>query len=131
MEQAPLLYCCDCKKSKSRDQFTLRTRNNKHGARGEPSSRCSSCAAKERDRNIIRKRKRDEEGHDSFGDLAESDHTASIEQFTALLREQALTGDICCSARVSTQGLDGEDEICARIVGRVWEATGFRFTYGW
>ena len=56
----------------------------------------------------------------------------SIEQFVALLHEQASAGNICCSVCVSTQGLGGDtDEMCARIVGHVWEATGFRFMYGW
>jgi len=86
---------------------------------------------KERDRHMIRKRKRDEEGLDPSEDPAEPNPTISIEQFTALLREQALAENICYSARVSTQGLTGEvDEICSKAVGRVWEATGFRFTYG-
>ena len=67
---------------------------------------------------------------DPSGDPAEPDRTISLEQFTALLHEQALTSDISCSARVFTQGLTGEvDEIFAVIVGRVWEATRFRFTY--
>ena len=84
----------------------------------------------ERDRRENKKRKRDEEGLHSSGDPEDPEHTTSIEQFTALLQEQARTGNICCSARVSTQGLAGEvDEICAGIVGRVWEATGFRFMY--
>jgi len=132
MEQAPLFHCCDCKKIKPKDQFAVRTRNNKHGKKGEPSSRCSSCTAKEHDRWIIRKRKRDGEGLDPSEDPAEPSPTIFIEQFTALLHEQALADDICCSARVSTQGLTGEvDEICKKLVGRVWEATGFRFTYGW
>ena len=133
MDQAPLLYCLQCKNSKPRDEFALRIRSNKYGARGEPSSKCSSCVAKERHRHENRKRKRDEEGHETPMDPAEPDRPMlSVEQFMALLHEQALAGDICCSVRVSTQGLAGEaDEICARIVGRVWEATGYRFTYGW
>jgi len=74
----------------------------------EPTSRCCSCAAKERHRCEIKKRKRDEEGPDPSEDPAEPDRTTSIEQFTALLHKQALTGDPCCFAHVSTQGLDGE-----------------------
>ncbi len=66
------------------------------------------------------------------GDTPEPDRILSIKQFTMLLREKALTGVISCSAHVSTEGLDGEEEgICSRIVGHVWEATGFRFTYDW
>ncbi len=132
MEQAPLLRCYDCKSSKTKDQFELRKRKNKYGEQGEPLSRCSSCAAKERERNEKKKRKRDEEGRDASGDPARPDRAISIDQFTSALHEQALTGVISFSARVSTQGLGvEEDGICTTIVGRVWEATGFRFTYGW
>lgn len=130
MEQEPLLRCRYCKNSKPRDQFPLRKKNHKHGARGEPSSSCASCTAKAQDRREIKKRKRDEEDPDAYGDTPKPDRTLTIEQFTTLLREKALTGVISCSARVSTQGLDGEEEdMCTGIAGRVWEATGFRFTY--
>ena len=131
MEQGPLFRCHDCKNCKPKDQFSLRKRDDKHGARGEPSSRCLPCAAKERARHETKKRKRAEEGLDASGDPAEAGRPISIEQFTALLREQVLTGKIYYSARVSTQGLAGEaDEMRAGIVRHVWEATGFRFTYG-
>ena len=128
MEQEPLFCCHDCKSSKPREEFSICKRDSKHGVQGEPPSRCSSCAAKRRQ---IRKRKRDEEGLDLSGGPAEPDRPISIEQFTALLREKALTGVISCSARVSTQGLAGNaDDMCTVLVRRVWEATGFRFTYG-
>ena len=40
-------------------------------------------------------------------------------------------GAISHSASVSTQGLSGEaDDLCTVIIGHVWEATGFRYTYG-
>src|SRR5258706_15473953 len=127
MEQEPLLRCCYCGNSKPRDQFPLRKRKQKHGARGEPSSSCDTCMAKARDRREIKKRKRDEEGPYTYGDTPEPDRILSIKQFTTLLREKALTGVISCSAHVSAQGLDGEEEdICSGIVGHVWEATGFR-----
>ena len=129
-DQAPLFRCHDCENWKPKDQFSLRIRDNKCGPRGEPSSRCSSCAEKERARRETKKRKRAEEDPGASGDPAEAGHPISIEQFTALLREQVPTGEIYCSARVSTQGLTGEaDEMYAGIVRRVWEATGFRFTY--
>ena len=87
--------------------------------------------AEEWERCKIRKRKQDEEGPDLSRGPAEPDRSISVKQFTALLREQALTGVISCSARVSAQGLaDNVDGICTALVGRVWEATGFRFTYG-
>ena len=86
-----------------------------------PSSSCGPCTAKARDQREIKKRKRDEEALDAYGDTPERDRVLSIEQFTALLREKALTGVISCSAHVSTQGLDGEeDDICSRIVGHVF-----------
>jgi hypothetical protein len=52
----------------------------------------------------------------------------SIEDFMVLLCQQALTGAINYSACVSTQGVAVDVEKV--ITGHVWEATGFRFTYG-
>ena len=131
MDQEPHHHCHDCKSSKCREGFSLHKKDSKHGLQGEPSSRCLSCVAKERERRKIRKRKRDEDGIDLTEDPAEPDRSISIEEFTALLREKALTGAISWSTRVSTQGLVGNaDEMCTAIVGRVWEATRFRFTYG-
>ena len=64
-----------------------------------------------------------------YGARGEPDRITYIQQFTVALHERALTGVISC---FSTRGLAGEaDEICTRIVGHVWEATWFRFTYGW
>jgi hypothetical protein len=132
MEQAQLFHCCDCKDHKPKDQFPVCTKNNKHGAWGELSSRCSSCNARACERCENKKRKRDEEGPDPSGDPAKPNHTISVEEFMELLKEKALTGVISYSSRVSTQGLHGTaDEICASIAGRVWEATGFGFTYNW
>ena len=130
MDHEPLFICHDCHHRKPKDQFALRKRTDKHGAKGDPSSRCSSCAEK-RHQHEKKKRKQVEEGPDLFGDPEEPDCIVSLEQFTARLRKDALTGVISYSARVSTQGLSGEvDDICTAAVRRVWEATGFRFTYG-
>ena len=116
---------------KTKEEFLLYKTNTKFRVQGEPSTRCIPCAATEWEKRELKKRKRDEEGIDLSGDPAGPERSISIEQFAALLREKALTGVITCSARVSTEGLDGSaDEMCAVIVGRVWEATGFRFTYG-
>ena len=131
MEQAPLLCCHNCKSYKTKDQFELHRRNDKHGAQGEPSSRCSPCAAKEWERNKNKKQKQDEDDHNISGDPQEHTPAISFDQFMALLHEQALTGVISISACVSVQELDGEEDgICTAIVGHVWEATGFCFTYG-
>ena len=131
MEQEPLIYCHDCHVSKPRDQFALRKRSDKHGEKGEPTSRCSPCAEKERHRRETKKRKRSEENPNLCVDPEEPNCLISLEQFAARLHEEALTGVISYSARVSTQGLSEEaGVICSMIVGRVWEATGFRFTYG-
>lgn len=63
-------------------------------------------------------------------DLVEPNHMA-IEQFTALLHQQACIGNICCHAHVSTQGLPEEVEDAFDVIAaHAWEATGFRFTYG-
>ena len=49
----------------------------------------------------------------------------------ALLCQQALTGEIYYPAYISTEGLPRDtDEAFKVISGHVWEATGFRFTYG-
>ena len=132
VEQEPLFRCHNCKHRKTRDEFLLYKKNTKHGVQGEPSTRCSSCAVTERETRQLKKRKRDEEGIDLTGDPPQPDWSISIEQFMTLLREKALTSIISWSTHVSTQGLVGNaDEMCAAIVGCVWEATGFRFTYGW
>ena len=129
MEQEPLPRCHDCRNCKPIDQFPLRKQNSKHGSRGKPSATCIVCTAKARDRREIKKRKRNEEGIDTYEDAPEPNRVLAIEQFTMLLREKSLTDVLSCSARVSTRELDGdENEICSVIVGRVWEATGFRFT---
>ena len=58
--------------------------------------------------------------------------TISIEQFTELLNQQALTGNICCQAHVSTHVIAAEEEEEFKILARrVWEATGSRFTSVW
>ena len=131
MEQEPLLQCQDCHSRKPQNQFALCKRSDKHGAKGDPSSRCSSCAEKRHQREN-KKRKRAERGPGLCGDPGEPIPAISLEQLTAQLHEEALTGVISCSIRVSTQGLSGEvDDIHSVIVGRVWEATGFRFMYVW
>lgn len=130
MEEEPLLQCRDCHSRKPRDRFALRKKSDKHGAKGNPSTRCLPCAEKRHQRET-KKRKRVEECPDLYGDPGEHDPIISLEQLTAQLHEEALAGVISCSTRVSTQELSGEaEDICSVIVGRVWEATGFRFTYG-
>ena len=131
MEQEPLRQCLDCHCRKPRDQFAPRKRTDKHGAKGDPSTRCAPCAEKKHQREY-KKRKRVEDDPDLCGDPGDPNFPISLEQFTAHLREQALTGAISCSTRVSTQDLSVEaDDIYPIVIGRVWEATGFRFTYGW
>ena len=128
MDQAPFLRCIDCEVRKPRDQFKLRERDDKYGKKGDPTRKCSLCTTRNQNRHLNLKRKRNEEDPN----LAELDPTISIEQRTTMLHEQALRGDLCCRMRVSTQGLAvAEAEVIRVIVGRVWEATGFRFTYGW
>ena len=117
MEQEPLLQCLNCHSRKPRDQFAPRKRTDKHGAKGDPGSRCAPCAEKKHQREY-KKRKRVEEGPDLCGDPGEPDLPISLEQLTAQLREEALTGAISCSTRVSTQELSGEaDDICSIVIG--------------
>ena len=131
MDQAGLSYCLHCKNKKPIDQFILRKKDDKYGLQGEPTSSCTSCATKAQQRRDMKKRKWVEEGIHLSGDPAEANCPTSLEQFAALLHKQALTGDICYSARVSIQGLSREeDEIFTAIVGHVWEATRFWFMYG-
>ena len=79
-----------------------------------------------------KKRKRDEDSAHPFEDPAEPAPIRSIDQFTELLRQQALEGTIRCRMRVSTQGIAAEEDAILKIIaGRVWEATGFRFTFVW
>ena len=107
MEQEPLLQCLDCHSRKPRDQFAPRKRTDEHGAKGDPGSRCAPCAEKKH-QHEYKKRKRVEEGPDLCGDTGEPDFPISLEQLTAQLREEAHTGVISCSTRVSTQELPGD-----------------------
>ena len=86
---------------------------------------CHDCKNnKTKDQFILRKR------NNKYGVRGEPDRTTYNQHFTALLHEQAIMGVTSSFARSSTQRLAGEaDETCTGIVGRVWEATGFRFTY--
>ena len=132
MEQAQIFSCHYCGIKKPIDQFKIREKDDKYGRKGKPTSRCSRCVTISCNRCQSTKRKRDEEGPDPSEHPVEPSATVSIAQFTEELQKCAPRGDICYSARISTQGLDGdEDEICKVIVGCVWEATGFRFTYDW
>ena len=129
MEQAPLLYCHTCKNSKPKDQFKLCEKDDQYGKKGEPTGKCSPCMTRKQQRDQNKKQKHTEEGSD---DPVEPGHIISIEEFTASLRQQACMDDISYHAHVSTQGLPEEaDEAFNVIAVRVWEATGFRFTYGW
>ena len=101
MEQEPLFCCHNCKSSKPREEFSIHKKDSKHGVQGDPLSRCASCMAEEWERHKIRKQKQDEEGPDLSRGPAEPDQSISVKQFTALLREKALTGVISCSAHVS------------------------------
>lgn len=48
----------------------------------------------------------------------------------ALPSEKAHAGVITCFTCISSEGMDQEeDKMCGGIARRVWEATGFRFTY--
>ena len=56
----------------------------------------------------------------------------SIAQFTTRVHKLTPRGVISYSVHISTQGLAGDKgEIRKVIIGHVWEATGFRFAYGW
>ena len=83
------------------------------------------------DQHESKKQKQVEEGPDLCGDPGEPISIISLEKLMEWLHEEALTGVISCSTCVSTQELSGEaDDICSAIVGHVWEATRFQFTYG-
>ena len=130
MEEEPLRYCHSCQIRKPKDQFVLCKRSDKHGEKGAPSTRCLPCAENRHQREN-KKQKQVEAGTEPCGDPGEPDCVVSLEQFAARLHEEAKTGVISYSARVSTEELSGEvEDMCTAIVGHVWEATGFRFTYG-
>ena len=131
MEQAALFYCHDCHGKKLKDQFKLHSKDNKYGKKGDPTSRCLPCAENERQRRQNKKRKRDEECLNPSESPATPDPIIPIEKFTELLRELARGPEIDWRTCVSTQGMVGEEEdISKLILRRVWDATGFRFTYG-
>ena len=89
MEQAPLLNCHNCKTSKLRDQFNVPKKDDKHGRKGESTSKWSSYTIRNQQGRQNLKLKRDEERPNPSEDPPEPGPANSIEQFTALLHEQA------------------------------------------
>lgn len=76
----------------------------------------------------IQKLKRAEEGSE---DPVEPNTILSMEDFTTLVHQQAIAGDINWSGCVSTQELPREAEDAFKAIAAcVWAATGFRFQYG-
>jgi hypothetical protein len=129
MDQAPLHFCRDCSAWKPKDQIHLRQKDDRFGCKGEPTGRCTSCTTRNHQRRQDMKRKR---ADDPSEVSAEPSPPRSIEQFTTVLHQQAHTDNFCCRARVSTEGLAGnEDDLLKVLAGRVWEATGFRFMCVW
>jgi hypothetical protein len=132
MEQPTLYHCHGCKNKKPQDQFNLRQKSDKFGLKGEPTGRCTSCTIKNKQARQNLKRKHNEEDFHTSQSSERRDSAISIEQFTALLRQQAPMGDLRFQAHVSTQGLvEDEEDMFKRIVKCVWDATGFRFTFVW
>jgi hypothetical protein len=128
MDQASLHFCRDCGARKPKDQFHLRQKDDRFGCKGEPTSRCTSCATRSLERRQEMKRKRADDPSEVSAEPSPPQSIESIEQFTTMLHQQAHTDDLCCRARVPTKELAGnEDEVLKVLVGRVWEATGFRF----
>jgi len=126
MEQASLHYCCDCKTTKPRDQFKSHEKDDKHGKKGIPTSKCTCCTMRNQHTHKKLKQKHDEDGPNPSEDPVEPDPVISTEEFTALLHEQAHNSNLCCQACVSTQGMDEEEEeVFKVIVRRIWHATGY------
>ena len=129
MEQAPFHFCRDCMTRKPINQFNLHQRNDKYGAKGEPTGRCTHCTVRNQQRHQDLKRKH---GENPSGCLPEPSPALSTQQFMILLQEQALKGNLSYQTCVLTQGMtDEEGDIFDVIAACVWDATGFRFMFVW
>src|SRR5258708_24152546 len=98
MEQGPLFHCHDCERKKPIYEIKLHKKDKKYGKKGEPTSTCIPCAANRQERCQNKKWQWDEEGPDPSEGPAEPSPITSIEQFAALLHQQAIMGDINCFA---------------------------------
>jgi len=75
------------------------------------------------------KRKRHENDAEEPTDTCISDSSVPLDHFTAISANQASDSSLRYSTRVTTQGMVGDSkELADLIVGRIWEATGYRFT---
>jgi len=126
MEHQPLYSCHDCYKNQPKEQFNLRKMDSPYGQKGEPTSRCTECTTRNQQNHRNSKRKRVNEDPDPPTEAP----VLSFEQFTTTLTKHAQRGDLRFRVCVSTQEPTGDnDEVTKAAVGRIWEATGFRFTF--
>jgi len=129
MENEPLHHCHDCKRSKHKNLFKLRERNDQHGQKGEPTHKCLECTSQNQKTRHSSKRKRDDSDPDTSESPPRTGLVISIEQFTTTLTKLARQGVIHCCTHVSMQELGGDDSTNLDvIIQHIWEATGFRFT---
>jgi len=126
---APLHACCHCKQLKQLTEFKLRVKDDRHGKKGEPTSKCMECTIRSQISRQKLKRKHDNDDTEEPMDLRNNDSALPLDQFTTLLANQASDGSLSCRMRVTTEGMvEGSKGTADIIAGHVWEATGYRFT---
>jgi len=125
---APLHACCNCKQLKQLTEFKLRVKDDQHGKKGEPTSKCMKCTIRIQISRQKLKRKHDNDDDEEPMDLCNNDSALPLDQFTTLLANQASDGSLSCRMRVTTEGMvEGSKGTADIIAGHIWEATGYRF----
>jgi len=100
---APLHACCHCKQLKQLTEFKLRVKDDRHGKKGEPTSKCMECTIRSQISRQKLKRKHDNDDTEEPMDLRNNDSALPLDQFTTLLANQASDGSLSCRMRVTTE----------------------------
>jgi len=70
---APLHTCCNCKQLKQLTEFKLRMKDDRHGKKGEPTSKCTECTIRSQISRQKLKRKHDNDDAEEPMDLCNND----------------------------------------------------------
>jgi len=126
---APLHACCNCKQLKQLTEFKLRVKDDRHGKKGEPTSKCTECTIRSQILRQQMKRKHDNDDAEEPMDLWINDSALPVHRFTTILANQASDGSLSCRMCVITEGMVEDSKGTADIIaGHIWEATGYRLT---
>jgi hypothetical protein len=126
---APLYPCHNCRQLKPLSEFELRAKDDRYGKKGDPTTKCTPCALRNR---LSRQNKKRKHEPDEPTSVCTNDPVLPVDRdrfMAALLTRRAPDGSLSCCMRVTTEGMVGDTKVIADIIaGDVWEATGYRFT---